>query len=104
MGANTHGYYDITAQAREQLATRWPETVMPFKDFKGVTVPKDAELVGYDSVSSAVFLKVPQTPMVAVVLNHAVVTFLSADAARAKIALRGYGPEDFKRGGDSDAQ
>ena len=100
MAANSQDCFDITKHARTQLTARWPETVMPFKNFDRVIVPKDAELVGYDSVTSAAFVKVPQTPMVAVVLNREVVTFLSADAARAKIALHGYGPEDFRRDGE----
>lgn len=60
-------------------------------------VPVDTPLVGYDGASGAIFFKVPNTPMVAVVAGGVVVTFLSADSARARIALSGYGPEDFER-------
>ena len=57
--------------------------------------PTDAPLVGYDGATCASFVKVPGTPMVAIVAGGEVVTFLSADSAQARIALRGYGPGDF---------
>lgn len=68
---------------------------MPFDKYDDVTVPTDAPLIGYDGSSGASFVEVPDTPMVAVVAGDVVVTFFSADSARAKIALRGYGPADF---------
>lgn len=88
--------YPITAHARVRLETRWPQTVLRVNDFEGIAVPTDAPLVGYDGASGAIFLEAPNTPMVAVVAGGVVVTFLAADSARAKIALSGYGPEDFE--------
>ena len=85
----------ITAHARKRLKDRYPQTVLPFDGFDDVTVPTDAPLVGYDGSTGAIFLEVPNTPMVAVVAGGVVVTFLSADSARARIALRGYGIADF---------
>ena len=85
----------LTAHARRRLGDRWPATVLPFDGLDDVIVPTDAPLVGYDGVTGASFLAVPDTPMVAVVAGDVVVTFLSAESARAKIALSGYGPEDF---------
>ncbi len=69
--------------------------MLPFYELDDVIVPTDGLLVGHDGSSGASFVEVPGTPMAAVVAGGVVVTFLSADSARAKIALSGYGPEDF---------
>ena len=69
--------------------------MLPFYRFADVTVPTDGLLFGYDGSSGAGYVEVPGTPMVAVVTGDVVVTFLTADSARAKIALSGYGPDDF---------
>ena len=87
--------FPITAHARMRLETRWPPTILPFGGFDDVIVPTDAPLVGYDGSSGASYVKVPGTPMVAIVSGGVVASFLSADSARARIALSGYGPEDF---------
>ena len=94
---NRDGNYRITDHARQQLATRWSETVLRPTQFDHIQVPNTAPLVGYDSSTSGWFVEVPNSPMVAIVNDGIVVTFLSADAARAKIALHGYGPDDFVR-------
>ena len=97
---NNHGNgddYRVTDHAREQLARRWPNTVLRPAQFDDIRVPVSAPLVGYDSTTSGQFFQVPDTPMVAVVNDGIVVSFLTATAAKAKIDLHGYGPDDFYR-------
>jgi len=89
--------YHVTDHARKRLVTRWPDTLLRPPDFDTIQVPVDAPVLGYDSASSALFLVVPDSPMVAVVVDGVVRTFLSRQAADAKIALHGYGPSDFRR-------
>lgn len=89
-------HYRVTAHAKQQLAERWPDTVLRPSDFAWVTVPTDAPLIGYDPSSTAMLLAVPETPMVAIVVGGVVATFLTRQAADANIALRGYGTQDFR--------
>jgi len=92
---DTDAAFLITQHARQQLARRWPQTVLCPAQFDWIEVPRDAQLVGYDSSTSAQIVEVPDTPMAAVVAGGKVVTFLPLADARARIELHGYGPSDF---------
>ena len=50
--------------------------------------------MGYDPSHGTVFVEVPRTPMVAVVVSEVVATFLSRESADAKVALHGFGPKE----------
>ncbi len=82
--------FPISQHARLRLQERWPNTVLRPQTFHGVCVPHDATLVGWDPSSSAAYLEVPATPMVAVVGDAIVKTFLSRVTAREKLYLHGW--------------
>jgi len=88
------GNFEISRHARAQLVARWPETVLPFRGFDSIVVPRDARIIGYDPTTSTYFLDVPNTPMVALVSGDIVVTVLTADSATSKLKLHGFSSED----------
>ncbi len=89
-------HYPISIHAKQQLADRWPDTVLRPTEFDWVTVPTDAPMIGYDPSSSARLLAVPETPMVAVITGDVVSTFMTRQSAETNIALRGFGEADFR--------
>jgi hypothetical protein len=85
------GCFPITFHALKRLWERWPETVLtPGNLSMTIMVPLNAQLLGYDPRTSARYLEVPGTPMVALVEQDIVTTFLTRDACRYKLMLRGY--------------
>lgn len=91
------GCFPMTVHAFCRLRERWPETVLVPADLDNFVVPLNSPLIGYDQRTSARFLEVPGTPMIALVVQGIVRTFLSRESARYKLYLRGwwFGDGDF---------
>lgn len=82
--------FPISRHAWFRLQERWPNTVLQPKSFEFVRVPNDARTVGWDPSTSADYREVPETPMVAVVVDGIVKTFLNRVTAREKLNLHGW--------------
>ena len=82
--------YPMTVHAFCRLGERWPDTILRPHDLDSIHVPLSARTIGYDPRTSAAYLEVPGTPMVAVVEQGIVRTFLTYEAAAYKLHLRGF--------------